>query len=1357
MPLVLRPPGSRIGLPSQLANIGTARRRTALLSGVCTLVAVVVGLTLLTCVLDAAFHLPRLARGFALVATLAAAGVAWLRGPAAALRLPTEPLPVALELEERFPNLNDSLASAVSFLSEPDEAPVAGSRLRAAAVRTAEKLAERHDLARVIPYARLWRSAWLCMAVVAAALPFALWNSGRTVVALARFADPFGAHPWPPKTRIEILAPQPLPFRMPRGEPLDVRFAVRGEIPGHAELAVRLDGGSESEKSYPLVEADPRTPVPPPSGQPVPQPTTGSRERVAFATVRIPADEIPRSFTFRIRANDGDTGWQTVNVVSPPHLIALDGRPSPHLHVTPPEYTGLRPLDLPDGSAVIEVPAGSRVRLRAAANVPLSAAVVVYAGDHSGADPADVRAPDAPVPDFPVAIGPNGQTMEVTFTPPATGTYLLKMTDETGMTGTRPLDVRLIPDPAPSVTLVRPAPGRDPPVLVPTARLTVQVTVEDKVYAFRRVFIEYRVGKDGPVRTIPLADAQAAGAMMPAIAGPVGALRPQPTRYEGLFEFPVSAFLRDDGTPLREGDVLTLWAAADDWDDVTVPPKEPGRSEQVQILIVSKEGSEAYVLSQLGPLRKDIAATRALQRDARAKAADGDLVGAEQAQRKVRDRVTDPRDGLKARAELLRETARVNGLGGTRTANRVEVVADGLNELADGDLAAAEPALADARQRAARPPSADTAGRAFEDLGLSPDYHRSLLAAHNAAVKNSLAKAKDYQQGVDDRLSALLDVLASWGSAGEIRGEAQTLRDLILAEARVADALPMKVPSGLPPSALSGEQRAELDRAAGRLDNLADRANQLIVRTARLADEADRAAIDARSLAAARELEAAALRAEASTKPLGSVARRELIARADELSAEAAALRATADKAAAEAAALRQALADADVDPAEVEKALTAAGGGPMIARVPPRSGGGQILVNELRDARRELENNRPGIAAAQERSAAARLDRMAAALAEKDTESVPQLAQKWKSAADQLDALAKDQFDLDHKIDEANRIADPAARAEALRGLAPDQQKLIDRGKELSLRLTRERADAAAKDAREAVDKMQASRDTLEQGKAPPKAPGKNTSEAFEKLADARDKLDQAGANAPKQQVDERRKKALDRLTALRDKQRQIAADAAKLQQQAAESKGWDRAAQQDYLKLQEREKELAAEVRALAAEEFKDYPVFARFLDDAAGGMDVAGVRVNERVKGIIDADPDLAYDPALEKAKDGRDRRPMELAARRLDQVLEAISKAPESDPMQADPAGGKPGIVPPLAQVAALRALQAELNERTAAFDKAHPDRSKLDEFAREELKEIEDVQREMAELFSLKEVLQLFEKKEPPAEGKKPEK
>ncbi len=58
-----------------------------------------------------------------------------------------------------------------------------------------------------------------------------------------------------------------------------------------------------------------------------------------------------------------------------------------------------------------------------------------------------------------------------------------------------------------------------------------------------------------------------------------------------------------------------------------------------------------------------------------------------------------------------------------------------------------------------------------------------------------------------------------------------------------------------------------------------------------------------------------------------------------------------------------------------------------------------------------------------------------------------------------------------------------------------------------------------------------------------------------------------------------------------------------------------------------------------------------------------------------------------------------------------------------------------MIPPLAQLRALRALQAELNERTAAFAKANPDPTTLTDDAREELAEIEAAQRRLAELFT----------------------
>ncbi len=55
------------------------------------------------------------------------------------------------------------------------------------------------------------------------------------------------------------------------------------------------------------------------------------------------------------------------------------------------------------------------------------------------------------------------------------------------------------------------------------------------------------------------------------------------------------------------------------------------------------------------------------------------------------------------------------------------------------------------------------------------------------------------------------------------------------------------------------------------------------------------------------------------------------------------------------------------------------------------------------------------------------------------------------------------------------------------------------------------------------------------------------------------------------------------------------------------------------------------------------------------------------------------------------------------------------------------------IPPLAQLKLLRAMQAEVNERTKDFAKKHPDTSKLTEAQKKELQTIQREQREVAEL------------------------
>ena len=124
-------------------------------------------------------------------------------------------------------------------------------------------------------------------------------------------------------------------------------------------------------------------------------------------------------------------------------------------------------------------------------------------------------------------------------------------------------------------------------------------------------------------------------------------------------------------------------------------------------------------------------------------------------------------------------------------------------------------------------------------------------------------------------------------------------------------------------------------------------------------------------------------------------------------------------------------------------------------------------------------------------------------------------------------------------------------------------------------------------------------------------------------------------------------------------------------------------------------------------------------------------------------------------------------MDLAVRRLEQVLDALkpeNSVAKKDEKKGDippgmggmppmPMGGSaPGngdVIPPLAQLKALRALQAELNVQTAEFDKLHPNRDKLTDEDREELKELEDAQREIAALFE--QMAKLFQMQEPQGE------
>ncbi len=1000
MALLLRTPDERESLPDRLGDIGRTRKRVALASGAFAFVATVAGIVTLAVALDAALHLSSLVRALFLTALLAGGGVVWVRGVGRALYYRTDALSVALELENQHPTLNDALASAVSFLGTREEAadedlrppkPTGVSnRLTANAVRVAERRAGRLPLDQLVPTGRCWRNAWLCLAALAVALPLAAFNTARAGIAFSRLADPFGSHPWPTKTRIEILAPNQFPARVPKGEAFELKFAVRGLLSGPATVSVRAKDGGEFEEQFPLaLNNDAQVPG------------------AAVVTARFDPARVANTFEVRVSSNDAATDWQTVNVVPPPRLVPLDGRPSPQFHYTPPAYTKVSPVQL-DGVARIAIPTGSVVQFRAATDVRVSSAVLSFSGDKAGVanavplaqlgqlDPiAAVAAQtlaDELTADIPLAISSDGTRISATFVPLLSGTYALKLTDDTGLTGTRTLTIDLTADPVPKVTLKRPLAGRDAQYLTPTASVAVGVSADDALYGVRSTFLEYRVGRDGHWRSLPLGGAGAVP--VAALAGVVGgtafAVAPPAGSIEAAARVPVALFTRDDGTPVREGDLIVLRAAADDYDDVAVL-KGPGRSaNEVEIRIASPEAIDAWLQKELATFRPELKRILDQQSDAREKTSgvkplpggalsptDRErIVSAEQIQQQIAAKVNDLAQGLRAKADLLRETVRANALPKSNTTDRVEIVATELGRTADRDLGTAKQNLADALRLAGLP---------------KPGQEREL--------SDYLRKAGRSQKNVEDTANALLDLLALWGGAGEIRGEARVQKDNIVRQLAANE--PLKDRKLNP----TEDEQRDLDRAAVRAEQSAEQAGLLIARAARLAAEKDKQADELRGQAAVKLNEAAEAKAKADalTNPVEKSA---ATAQADAVAAAAADLTAGAEKAEAEAKALR--------------KGIDAAGG--------------QELPDELRKAGELLRKNRQADAAAALNSGAARLGALADALAEKDADAVPELAKPkaLKRAADQADALAASQDSLRKRVEAASRLPDPIQRRHA-------------------------------------------------------------------------------------------------------------------------------------------------------------------------------------------------------------------------------------------------------------------------------------------------------------------------------------
>jgi hypothetical protein len=682
-------------LEERLGAFRRRRRAACAARGLGRLLPLVLGTAALAGCLDWGLRLPPLVRAVALTGGLWIAGRAAFRYLIFPLRSPADDLSLAFSLEKAYPNLGDSLASAVEFRRQPDSSDRFGSPvLRRETVRRALGEMDRLDFRRAADARGLAAGFGLASLTGTAALLVAFLYPGPVQTALGRLADPFGDLPWPPRTRLEVEAPA----QLARGSPLEIRATVTGVVPPHA--AAEFDDGVALRQSHPVLR----------------------EEGTDRGQLVVRREHVERDLRFRIQANDAVSGWYVVSVAPPPTLVARDGRPSPQVRLEHPAYTGLAPRDLPDGSGAVEAVAGTHVTWRAAADRPLARAWIEFRPEPAACTRAAVvalwGARDAlgllgrvaagrqlwdPVP---VRIDSSGRLLEADFLPRLSGSYAVHLQDESGLRHTSVFDLRVSRDPEPVVSLESSTFVRERIELVPDGEVSLRVSAEDVIFGLRSVYLEYQTQGVAPPRRITLfAEAEA--------AGPSPRATP-PQRLEFRHRLRLAEIRHPNGGELRQGDMLTLRACAEDFDDVSVE-KSPGHSRSVEVRVVDRRTLELHLRESQTRIRREVARLEKAQEESMRLAGDpqgtgengndfpatdvGQLFHAEQLQRQIHAAVgSSPADGLRREVAHLLELLAVNHLPPSDFRQRLEAVATELARVADQLLDRVEPQLTRARK-----------------------------------------------------------------------------------------------------------------------------------------------------------------------------------------------------------------------------------------------------------------------------------------------------------------------------------------------------------------------------------------------------------------------------------------------------------------------------------------------------------------------------------------------------------------------------------------------------------------------------------------------------------------------------------
>ena len=620
-------------------------RRLLATYGLARVAALFIGILLLAGWADWAVHLASPIRAVEFLATIAALGWSIRKFFLRPLLANFDDLALALKIEDRWPGLQDRLASAVEFLELPTDQKTsdnASPELRKRVIEQAYAEVESIDFTQAIDH-RPARQSLKFLGIAAAISLFSVaLGPQSTKLAMLRFFNPLGGPEWPKATQLKWLEATP---KVALGEPWSLVVKVEDgyTIPSSAVAEFTFADGEKAEEPLRVVDG---------------------------GEFRGRLESVTQSFKVRVRAGDDLTEIKPVEAVTPPRLADLK------IQVQPPVYTGLPSITLAPGSAQIRAVEGSMITVTAKASKTLSSASLKWTD--SAQKPPTIQLDTA------------RQNLSSSW-PATAGTGIsIDLTDTEGFTSKDQgrLDQQVVPDTAPRVVLEDPATDRD---ITPQAVVPLKIDLEDD-FGIAQVKMKYTVSNGSGDPGEPL--------VKPLWTSVPGQAMVKKNKVSDRWDLsPLS---------LAPGSMITLLIEANDFKTPNGPNIGKSREIRLRVVTAQeaarqmedqrreiREETERVLAMQKQANRPVDEAKRTLAqtKDQIPDAAKQELANAEQVQKQVGERLNNPADGLARKVDRFMQDLDNLKLQNPEAADQMKGLKVALAKLEQGPVPQAEQAI----------------------------------------------------------------------------------------------------------------------------------------------------------------------------------------------------------------------------------------------------------------------------------------------------------------------------------------------------------------------------------------------------------------------------------------------------------------------------------------------------------------------------------------------------------------------------------------------------------------------------------------------------------------------------------------